>query len=234
MTEAEWLTDAEWLMRNQPEIMLQHLMYSDLSTVLDRKLRLYACACTRQVWDALTDSRSRTAIEVAEQFADECASDEQLEQAYSAADDAWKEREEAIDQIAPPVISFLAAAAFTAANDIRHTAIIGSRYLAGTELGVGSELALETNKQWSAQILLICDIFGNPFRPITFNPAWLTSTVLALAHAIYQEKAFDRMPILADALQDAGCDNEEILSHCRQPGEHVRGCWVVDLLLAKQ
>ena len=62
---------------------------------------------------------------------------------------------------------------------------------------------------------------GNPFRPITLNPSWLTSTVLALANGIYEEKAFDRMPILADALQDAGCDNEDILNHCRQPGEHV-------------
>jgi hypothetical protein len=77
---------------------------------------------------------------------------------------------------------------------------------------------------------LLRDIFGNPFRQVTLNPAWLTSTVLALATGIYEEKAFDRMPILADALQDAGCDSEEILQHCRQPGEHVRGCWVVDLL----
>ncbi len=78
------------------------------------------------------------------------------------------------------------------------------------------------------------DIFGNPFRPITLNPAWLTSTVLALAQGIYSEKAFDRMPILADALQDAGCDNEDILNHCRQQREHVRGCWVVDLLTGRK
>jgi len=77
------------------------------------------------------------------------------------------------------------------------------------------------------------DVFGNPFRTIAVNPAWLTSDVLALAEGIYQERAFDRMPILADALQDAGCGNEDILNHCRQPGEHVRGCWVVDLLLGK-
>jgi hypothetical protein len=55
-----------------------------------------------------------------------------------------------------------------------------------------------------------------------------------LAEGIYQERAFDRMPILADALQDAGCDNEDVLTHCRQPGEHVRGCWVVDLVLNKE
>ena len=78
------------------------------------------------------------------------------------------------------------------------------------------------------------DIFGNPFRPITLNPSWLTSTVVSLANGIYTERAFDRMPILADAFQDAGCDNEDILNHCRQPAEHVRGCWVIDLILGKQ
>ena len=84
------------------------------------------------------------------------------------------------------------------------------------------------------QAVLAREIFGNPFRPVTLNPAWLTSTVLALANGIYSERAFDRMPILADALQDAGCDNEDILTHCRQSGEHTRGCWVVDLLLGKE
>ena len=77
---------------------------------------------------------------------------------------------------------------------------------------------------------LVRDIFGNPFRPVTIDPRWLTSTVVDLASAIYEERAFDRMPILADALMDAGCDNEEIIAHCRSEGPHVRGCWVVDLL----
>lgn len=80
---------------------------------------------------------------------------------------------------------------------------------------------------------LIHDIFGNPFRPVNIDPSWLTSTVVVLASGIYQDRAFDRMPILADALQDAGCDNEGILSHCRGDSTHVRGCWVVDLLLGK-
>ncbi|MBN9121064.1 MAG: hypothetical protein J0I06_18250 [Planctomycetes bacterium] len=74
-------------------------------------------------------------------------------------------------------------------------------------------------------------MFGNPFRPVAFDPAWLTSTVIALAAGIYEDKAFDRMPILADALQDAGCDSTDILNHCRGSGPHVRGCWVVDLIL---
>jgi hypothetical protein len=78
----------------------------------------------------------------------------------------------------------------------------------------------------------IREIFPNPFvAPPRFDPAWLTSTVVALARGSYDERAFDRMPILADALQDAGCDNEELLKHCRGHGVHVRGCWAVDLCL---
>ncbi|MBA4192081.1 MAG: hypothetical protein C0467_29230 [Planctomycetaceae bacterium] len=75
--------------------------------------------------------------------------------------------------------------------------------------------------------------FGNPFRPVYVDPTWLASTVLQLAQGIYQDRAFDRMPILADALQDAGCDNDNILNHCRGDGPHVRGCWVVDQVLGK-
>jgi hypothetical protein len=79
------------------------------------------------------------------------------------------------------------------------------------------------------------DIFGNPFRPVSVEPSWLTSTVVALAEGIYQEKAFDRLPILADALMDAGCDNDDVLNHCRDPhATHVRGCWVVDSVLGKE
>jgi hypothetical protein len=84
------------------------------------------------------------------------------------------------------------------------------------------------------QPLFLRDIFGNPFRPGVCEPSWLTSDVVALARGIYDDKAFDRMPILADALQDAGCTNEDVLSHCRDANQvHVRGCWVVDLLLGK-
>jgi hypothetical protein len=78
------------------------------------------------------------------------------------------------------------------------------------------------------------DVFGNPFRPAVADPRWLTPTVLSLAGGIYTERAYDRLPVLADALQDAGCDSEEVLAHCRGAGPHVRGCWVVDLILGKE
>ncbi|MBN9118355.1 MAG: hypothetical protein J0I06_04200 [Planctomycetes bacterium] len=78
------------------------------------------------------------------------------------------------------------------------------------------------------------DVFGNPFRPVTFSPGWRTDTAALLARTMYDSRDFSAMPILADALQDAGCDNTDILSHCRETNQvHVRGCWVVDLVLGK-
>ena len=83
-------------------------------------------------------------------------------------------------------------------------------------------------------VTLLHELFGNPFRRVTLDPRWLTSNVRDLARTIYEERAFDRLPILADALMDAGCDNEQVLSHCRDGKEHVRGCWVIDLILGKE
>jgi hypothetical protein len=83
---------------------------------------------------------------------------------------------------------------------------------------------------------IIADLFGNPFRPVSLEPAWLAwrdGTVRRLAAAIYEERRFADLPVLADALEEAGCDNPDILDHCRGGGEHVRGCWVVDLILGK-
>lgn len=78
------------------------------------------------------------------------------------------------------------------------------------------------------------DIFGNPFRSISFDVSWRTSTAVAIAQQMYESRDFSAMPILADALQDAGCDNDDMLNHCRAAdGVHVRGCWVVDHVLDK-
>jgi hypothetical protein len=85
---------------------------------------------------------------------------------------------------------------------------------------------------------LLRDLFGNPLRLAPFpDPSWLAwrdGVVVKLAQAIYPGRAFDRLPVLADALEEAGCHDPDILAHCRQPGEHVRGCWLVDLLLGKE
>ncbi len=78
------------------------------------------------------------------------------------------------------------------------------------------------------------DIFGNPFRPVAVDPAWLTPKVVAFATAVYADRAFDSLPILADALEEAGCVNADLLVHCRSDCPHVRGCWVIDRLLGKE
>jgi hypothetical protein len=95
-----------------------------------------------------------------------------------------------------------------------------------------------TRGECATQAALLRDVLGNPFRRPPPLPAaiqaWNYGTVVKLAKAVYDGRAFDRMPILADALEEAGCDNADIRAHCRGPGPHVRGCWVVDLLLARQ
>ena len=101
------------------------------------------------------------------------------------------------------------------------------------EIGVVCLRELQRQASFSGASDLVRCIFGNPFRPATLDPNWRTSTVLTLAQGIYDERAFDRLPILADALQNAGCANEEMLAHCRGEGPHARGCWVVDLVLGK-
>src|SRR5262249_8908331 len=111
------------------------------------------------------------------------------------------------------------------ADSSAHVSALNAWYLVNREVGMKEE-AIQTQ-------LLHC-IFGNPFRPVTLDPFWLTSNVVALAQAIYDERAFERMPILGDALEDAGCDDDDLLAHCRGAGPHVRGCWVVDLLLGKE
>jgi hypothetical protein len=83
------------------------------------------------------------------------------------------------------------------------------------------------------QAALVVEVFGEPYWPANFAPEWRTDTAVLLARQMYEIREFSAMPILADALQDAGCDSDDILNHCREPGEHVRGCWVVDLVLGK-
>jgi len=88
---------------------------------------------------------------------------------------------------------------------------------------------------WPGRWLVDC-VFGNPFRPVALDPGWLRwnhGTVPAIARRVYDDRAWHDLPILADALMDAGCDNDDVLAHCRSAGPHVRGCWVVDLLLER-
>jgi hypothetical protein len=119
----------------------------------------------------------------------------------------------------PEVIEYVTAAGSRAARAAGHPPYPGGN--------VGTE-----QMTWAMQGALR-DVFGNPFRPVAFDRAWRTETAVLIARGMYESRDFSAMPILADALQDAGCDEEKILEHCRQPGGHVRGCWVVDLVLGK-
>jgi hypothetical protein len=97
----------------------------------------------------------------------------------------------------------------------------------------GAQLHAAKRAERAAQAALVRDIFGNPFGPVSINPSWLTPAVKALARAIYEERTFTDLPVLADALEEGGCTNDAVLSHLRGPGPHCRGCWPVDLILNK-
>jgi hypothetical protein len=214
MTETEWRDSAD------PDAMLSSL----IGQASDRKLRLYGVACARRVRTLLTDPRSHEAIEAAERAADGQASQSGLGFAHQAADEAAD-----CSHGGPALVAY----DVTDANASYSAAVTSKRAAGVCADAAGSDEA--ANVETEAQILLLRDIFGNPFRPVTFDPEWRTTTALALAQGIYDERAFDRLPILADALQDAGCDNDDILAHLRDTATpHVRGCWALDLVLGKE
>lgn len=205
------MTEAEWLECKDPATMLEFLQ----GKVSDRKLRLWACAYTS--WYADGRSYLIDAVRAAERWAD---GDPHVDlgphaQFYVCFPSAWQAARE--------------GAAGSVAN-----------------------WADSSHKRRATRLLLdnLRCVFDNPFRPATYNPEWRTSTAAGLAREMYESRDFSAMPILADALQDAGCDDPEILAHCRLDdvglysadvnvpfrigGPHVRGCWVVDLVLGKE
>src|SRR5437660_1186476 len=208
MTETEWLTCAD------PRPLLAFVKKRSS----DRKLRLFAAVCCRRVWHLLAEEWSRQAVEIAESYADGLLSDAELKEANRKAGWAagWAEQAEAAE-----------AAAWASA---------GKRETDWVEIAADRASQAETlsTSKRQAQAELVRDIFGNPFRTVVMKPAWRTQRVLKLAETIYQGRAFDRMPELADVLKAARCNSPEMLSHCRGPGEHARGCWVVDLVLGKE
>jgi hypothetical protein len=216
------VTEAEWLAATDPTPLLEFLR----GKASDRKLRLFAVACCRLWWAEMTDDRSRKAVEVAEAFADGKASQRRLAAARSAAD-YWT----GVDPEGHPTRTALVNAAYACAY-LRLGQYTGFHHAFSDLRDHWPDDEFFDPRMIQAE-LTRC-VFGNPFRPVTVEPSWLTPTVLSLAEGIYADRAFDRMPVLADALQDAGCDNADVLDHCRGPGPHVRGCWVVDLLLGKE
>jgi hypothetical protein len=244
------MTEAEWLACTDPQPMLEFLRRK----ASDRKVRLFAVACCRRVWPSLEHEEFRDAVRKAELFADGLVERDGMLQAHEKAraifarlrgrdngpgaaltasgfpsprksmlqrvadalDDPWWEDEfDKGDPLAPALVT------------ARHAARAAAQ-LQGEKLVLDSPATLAEHREQAA---LVRCLFGNPFRARPVCAAWLT--VGALADGIYAERAFDRMPRLADALEASGCADADLIEHCRSGREHARGCWVVDLLLGK-
>ncbi|WP_315854118.1 hypothetical protein [Gemmata palustris] len=234
------MTEAEWLAGTDDEAIAAVVCES----ASDRKARLIACGCCRLAWDWLVNDGSRGAVEISELFADGLATGDELSRAayfaeaavfavdemrdrywrdQKAVRDGWLDACDATENGIPSrdrtLISF----------DIARSAANWAERLNADD----SRLCFREPPDPIFSPAVARDVLGNPFRSVAVDPSWLTTNVLTLAAQVYASRDFSAMPILADALQDAGCNSAEILDHCRAPGPHVRGCWVVDLLLGK-
>ena len=228
------MTEEQWLYRTDPSPMLEFVQ----SKATDRKFRLFACACCRNVWSLIVEERWRKAIEVAEEYADQACSFERLKNEWDA---------EGVTAVGHTIDGATAVDArrgadWAARNAVQAVVEFNLHILKppnSTDISAWARFRMERKQasedaQRTIQVQQVRDIFGNPFRPVTFNPSWRTLSVVRLAQTNYDERSFDKMPDLGDALERARCRDETILNHCRESGEHVRGCWVVDLVLGKK
>ncbi|WP_246173677.1 hypothetical protein [Limnoglobus roseus] len=188
---------------------------------------------------------SRRIVEVAEAYADGEVRETELRSVADSSEFACIEPQfvrESATQLSARVADAVHAAKHLATSpiDLGFIAQNTSRdkshdFVLSTQNNFGIGIAVRRDEsEFAEKVKLLRDIFGNPFHPVAFDPTWRTSTAVAFANEMYQSRDFSGMPILADALQDAGCENEDILNHCRGEGPHVRGCWVVDLILGKE
>jgi hypothetical protein len=207
------MNEARWLACEDPRKLLEWLR----GVASDRKLRLFVCAFWRNWWymDAQPDGESGPVklqlLAYAEQWAE---GEVQPQGPFPEGGIGWH-----------PLV---ARNAFDAANwTIRQTAGFKSR------LDCYRNDLKDRSQAAEQQVRLLREIVGNPYRTVAIDPNWVPPNVVALARTIYDDKGFDRLPILADALEEVACDNEGILSHCRCGEPHVRGCWVVDLILGQ-
>jgi hypothetical protein len=249
------MTEAEWLACDDPTSMLTFVR----GRVTDRKLRLLGCACCFRIRATLFDSTETIRLlEGIERFADGKIEPAELvaigHAHWRASTLKWRNTsdpafaaESAVGRLWPEVriedvmrstceIATYEAYCQAADRSSRERSYRWWRRgpkLSGEQIQKAQSEGMAAERL--AQTALLRDIFGNPFRPAALDPAWRTSTAVALAKHIYESRDFSAMPILADALQDADCDNVEILDHCRDAKQvHVRGCWVVDLVLGKE
>jgi hypothetical protein len=223
-------TEAEW-QGGEPNTMLRCLV--GLATgrgivfhmpggAVHRKLRLFYCACCRLLWNGLHGA-GQQAVEIIERYADGQADAERLRAARRMAAAAVR--------VTHPVwtVGGYAPGAWDATNTARLAV-----YAAGVHARLRRGHVADGAPVGAAdQAVLLRELFENPFRPVELPDRWFTSTVVALARAIHADRAFHLMPVLGDALQDAGCTRTEVLEHCYGPGPHVPGCWLLDRLTGR-
>jgi hypothetical protein len=246
------VTEAEWLAATNPRPMLE--FFRAKST--DRKLLLLAVACCRRIWHLLADERCRHAVMISERTADGLATEADMReaawQAWMAASEAAG-RDRAQEMSPDPLVwqkDSAAAAWLTGMRGVTPNAaakaVSCAAKAAARSAAVYGDPARESARRAEQveQSNVVRDLFGNVFRPVpAVDPAWLAwkgGTVARLAQAAYDDRHLPegtlelaRLAALADALEDAGCTNAELLGHLRGPGPHVRGCWAVDLVLGK-
>ncbi len=213
MTEQEWLT------------------CTSLSAVLEclprkaskRKLRLFACGCCRRIWHLLPDKVNRALVAAVEDWPDGKREDPALAAAFEAY--STRKRLKGCYE-GYWVVANLAFGFY------KFTPLESARFVSWYVQKMVSQ-EHDTKVEEAAHVALFRDVFGNPFHRLALKRSWRTAAVVALAQTMYDDRRFDEMPLLADALEEAGCTEAAILKHCREPGEHVRGCWVIDLILDK-
>jgi hypothetical protein len=227
------MTEQQWMGVTNPTPMLKFLK----GKASDRKLRLFACACCRQVWKSLTLKPVRRALETSEHFADGAVTYQELEGAHQQGCRAfvrtlYRNREKISDESAEKDANVcIKIDRMALAVDLAPAPVAFKNFY---------RVAQDKFLKAIGPVLLRC-VVGNPFRSVALDVPWRTSAVTALAQAAYDDRTLpvgtlqsDRLAILADALEDAGCTDAAILDHLRGPGPHVRGCFVVDLILDKK
>ena len=233
------MTEAEWLSATDCRPLIAFLREAPNW----RKMRLAGCGCGRRILPFLKDAWVSSLLVAAES-----AADNQCEQ--SNVDSILRVNQPLFDARLPEsaqyqgIVGIVFAAAHHPNNRLFETAFWWMSGAAAWEQVPNAAITVDDwdtphDPAWRAadvrervaQLTLFRDIFGNPFRPVAFDPAWRTDTAVSLARGMYDSREFGAMPILADALQDAGCEDEQVLTLCSEPGPHVRGCWVCDLVL---
>jgi hypothetical protein len=223
------MTEAEWLACTDPLPMLRHLGRGARA----RKLRLFGYACWHRLRHLLVDERLREFLRMLELHADRRVPARELADARDAARAALARDWEA---------SGTSARGLDVCRELVRWGGHGRAWTAALRAAEAARDAAVWAGDWAvaaegkAQSNVLRDLFGNPSRPVAADPAWRSwngGVVVKLAEAIYQDRAFDRLPVLADALEEAGCTDADLLVHCREGGEHVRGCFAVDRLLGK-